>query len=66
MNKVAEGGVGNVDFAIRNSEGLEVFTSDLEDVSTSFRSSIWVKDSHLWVVIVPELKVLSRLLLSIE
>lgn len=65
-NEVAESGVGNINLTLILSERLEVLTSDLDDVASLFGTGVWINEGDLWVVVVPELDVVPRLLLTVQ
>jgi hypothetical protein len=65
-NEVAESRVGNINFSLILSERLEVLTSNLDDVTSLFGTGIWINEGDLWVVVIPELNVVSGLLLTVQ
>jgi hypothetical protein len=65
-NEITESGVLNIKLTLILSEGFEILTSDLDDVTTFLGTSVWVNECDLRIVIIPEFNLISRLLLSIE
>jgi hypothetical protein len=65
-NKVTESGVLNVERTIGCSEWLEVLSTNADLVASSLWTSVWINHGDLWVVVVPVLDRVFRLLLTIE
>jgi hypothetical protein len=73
----AEGGIRNVKqnaifrfsltlWSTSLCEWLEIVATEVELVATSLRSKIWLEHRDLWVIVVPIVDALLRLLLSIQ
>lgn len=62
----AESRVRNIDVTFTWSEWLEVFTPNRDLIATSLRSSVWVDNGDLRIVVIPVLNWILGLLLSVE
>jgi hypothetical protein len=65
-NKVAESRVLDINLTIFDSERFEVLTSDLDDVTSFLRSSLWIEEGDLWVIVIPVFNNISGLLLTVK